>query len=377
MPAAPPLISVVIPVYDVAGYLDGCLDAILRQGDGGLEVIAVDDASPDESGAILDARAARDQRLHVLHMARNTGPGGARNAGLSRAAGEYVWFVDADDLVADGALAAIAERVTAVRPDLLLVDYESLYPDGTSEPSPGRAEFRRSGGRVLTLADRPGLIHLTMTSWSKVIRRAFLGGLGLRFPPGIHEDVLLSATLLLEAGRIALLDRVCYRYRRERPGSFMATPGDSHLAIFRSYEQVFALVEDRLSGADPSVAGPVRAAVFERAIWHYASILEAGRTGRPGHGLLPSGGLVPPGERRRFFERMHEDFIRYRPEAYRHPKGARGAKLRLVERGAFRAYCLLEPVNQARLRARAAAGARWPAAAGEDKLPAGGAERPG
>src|SRR5579875_1155899 len=174
MPAAPPLISVVIPVYDVAGYLDGCLDAILRQGDGGLEVIAVDDASPDESGAILDARAARDQRLHVLHMARNTGPGGARNAGLSRAAGEYVWFVDADDLVADGALAAIAERVTAVRPDLLLVDYESLYPDGTSEPSPGRAEFRRSGGRVLTLADRPGLIHLTMTSWSKVIRRAFL-----------------------------------------------------------------------------------------------------------------------------------------------------------------------------------------------------------
>jgi CDP-glycerol glycerophosphotransferase len=352
----PPLISVVIPVYDVAGYLDGCLEAILSQDDGCLEVIAVDDASPGESGAILDARAARDQRLRVLHMARNVGPGGARNAGLSRAAGEYVWFVDADDLVADGALAAIAGRLTAVRPDVLLVDYESLHPDGTRAPSPGRAEFRGSGGRVLTLTDRPELIHLTMTSWSKVIRRAFLVGLGLSFPPGIHEDVLMSTTLLLAARRIALLDRVCYRYRRDRPGSFMATPGSDHLAIFRSYEQVFALVEDTLSGADPAVAGPVRAAVFERAIWHYASLLEAGRGGRGGFGLLPSGGLIPPAERRRFFDRMHADFLRYRPQGYRHPAGARGAKLRLIERGAYRTYCLLEPVNRIRLRARAAAG---------------------
>jgi glycosyltransferase involved in cell wall biosynthesis len=84
MPAQP-AISVIIPVYAVGEYLGACLDSILGQAPDGLEVIAVDDASPDDSGRILDARAKEDPRLRVLHLTGNAGPGNARNVGLAEA----------------------------------------------------------------------------------------------------------------------------------------------------------------------------------------------------------------------------------------------------------------------------------------------------
>lgn len=333
-----PTISLILPVYAVEEYLGDCLDSILGQPPAtpaGLEVIAVDDASPDGCGAILDARACRDPRLRVVHLSENAGPGPARNAGLALAAGDYVWFVDADDQVAAGALGAVAARLQRDRPDLLLIDYEELDPAGRTAASPGRDLLRAAPAGPFVLAAQPRLIQLTMTSWSKVIRREFLAGIGLTFPEGIHEDVVLSCAMLLGARRISALPRVCYRYR-QRAGSFMATASTGQLSVFRSYETVFELIDS----ADPPVPGPVRAALFERAIWHYTTVL-GGRTGRAG--------LVPGAARRGFFEHMHEDFVRYRPPGYRHPRGARGVKFRLVERNAYVTYRVLEPVNRLRV----------------------------
>jgi CDP-glycerol glycerophosphotransferase len=336
MPAKP-TISVILPVYGVEEYLGACLDSILDQppGEAGLEVIAVDDASPDRCGAILDARARRDPRLRVVHLGRNGGPGHARNEGLARAAGDYVWFVDADDQLAPGALAAVAARLQQDRADVLLIDYEELHPGGRTAPSPGRDLLRAAPAGPFTLAGQPGLINLTMTSWSKLIRRAFLAGIGRSFPAGIHEDVALTCALLIGAERLGALPRVCYRYR-QRPGSFMATASAGQLGIFGSYETVFALI----AAADPAVPGPVQAAVFERAIWHYTTVF-GGRSGR--------GGLVPRAARRAFFEHMHEDFVRYRPAGYRNPPGLRGVKFWLVERNAYALFSALEPVNRVRV----------------------------
>jgi CDP-glycerol glycerophosphotransferase len=332
-----PTISVIIPVYAVEEYLGSCLDSILGQAPDGLEVIAVDDASPDDCGRILDARAKEDPRLRVLHLAGNAGPGSARNAGLAQASGEYVWFVDGDDMLAGGALAAVAERLGQDRPDVLLIGYEDVYPDGSTKPGPGAALLRAAPAGVFTLAGQPQLIQLTMTSWSKVIRRAFLAGLGMAFPEGIHEDVPLTCAMLLGAERIGALARICYRYRRARPGAFMSARSSGQTRILSSYERVFALA----AVADPVPAPQVQAALFERAIWHYTTVLP----------------LVPRTERRRYFRRMHEDFVRYRPAAFQRPRGARGVKFALVERNAYWTYSALEPVNQLRvLLARPARG---------------------
>jgi CDP-glycerol glycerophosphotransferase len=356
VPAAP-LVSVIIPVYDVAAYLPGCLDSVLGAG-GDVEVIAVDDASADGCGALLDARAAADPRLRVIHLPANGGAGPARNAGLASAAGEYVWFVDADDRLADGALAAVTAGLAA-RPDVLLIDWVTVRGDadggagdggagaGRAEPSPGRDILACVPVAGTTLARQPRLLELTMTSWSKLLRREFLAQLGVAFGPGIHEDIIVTCAALLAAESVGAVGRPCYRYRRDRAGQAMSTSGRGHLAVFDAYRQVFDLV-DRWSAAGAAPAAAVRAALFERAIWHYTTVFQA--TGAwPGRGSL-----VPRAERRAFFARMHAEFTARRPAGYRRPPGPRGLKFALIERGAYRAYVALEPLN--RLRVTAGAG---------------------
>lgn len=347
-----PLISIVIPVFNVRPYLPDCLDSVLgasQDGSAGVEVIAVDDASDDGSGALLDERARADGRLTVEHLASTAGPGNARNAGLARATGSYVWFVDGDDLIQQGAIDAISGRLGVNRPDVLLIDYVESYPDGSERPNPGAGLLRAVAGRgLLTLADAPELINATMTAWSKIFRRDFLVGLDEPFRSGIHEDIPVSCAALLN-GCLGVLDRACYRYRRSRPGSFMATSSTSHLAVFNAYEEVFAMLGKHAADSDPAITAAVQSAVFERAIAHYAAVLQ---TTGPGIGRWGRPGLVPRRDRRRFFRRMHEDFVRYEPAGYRLPGGAKGAKFAMIRRDAYLAYELLEPVNQSRVALR-------------------------
>ena len=333
------LISVVIPVHGVQAYLAECLDSVLGQETGaGLEVIAVDDASPDGCGALLDERALADDRLTVVHLDRSGGPGNARNVGLGQATGQYVWFVDGDDAVAPGAIDAIRARLAAGGPDVLLIDYLDWFPDGSFGPSTGAELLRSAPEGEFTLADAPRLINLTMTGWSKLLRREFLVELDEPFRTGVHEDIPVTGAALL-AGRLAVLDRPCYWYRRSRPGSFMVTTSSKHREVFHAYEEVFDLLAKYISAADPVATPSVQAAIFERAIWHYASV-------------LATAGLVPKNERRPFFERMHADFVRYAPDHYALPAGAKGAKFRLIKRNSYVTYELLEPVNRVRVALR-------------------------
>ena len=178
-----------------------------------------------------------------------------------------------------------------------------------------------------------------MTAWSKVFRRDFLAGLGVSFGsagPAPHEDVPVTALALLTAGRIGVLDRVCYRYRRARRGSYLAAASAANFNIFGSYQRIFDFFSERADLHAPVTPPAVYTAVFERAIWHYTT-------------LLP---LVPRRRRREFFRRMSADFRRWRPDGYQFPPGPRGAKFRLVARGAYGAYALLDPVNRLRVRLR-------------------------
>jgi CDP-glycerol glycerophosphotransferase len=329
-----PLVSVVIPVHGVEDYLDRCLDSVLAEPAPSLEVIAVNDASPDRCGAILAAR--HDLRLRVVSTPAAVGPGPARDLGAKEATGEYVWFVDGDDELAEGALAAVAAALARLQPDMLIVDFENLYPDGTTSPSGGARQL--AGPEAGPLAGHPALVHLTMTAWSKVFRRDFLAGLGISSGssgPAPHEDVPVTMMALLTAKRIGVLNRVCYRYRRARRGSYLAAASAANFNIFGSYQRIFSYFSERYEAGAP-IPPPVYAAIFERAIWHYTT-------------LLP---LVPRHRRREFFHRMSADFRCWRPGRFRYPPGLRGVKFRLVARDAYWAYSLLDPVNRLRVALR-------------------------
>jgi CDP-glycerol glycerophosphotransferase len=342
-----PRISIVVPAFGVEDELGACLDSVLTQSFAEIEVIAIDDHSPDRSGGILDEYAARDPRIRVLHLDRSGGPGRARNAGLDQASGDYVWFVDADDLLAGDSLAAVGAQLARTDPDVLLIGFARLQPSGTAEPNAWRHLLREpEPGHVFTLAERPEVIRLTMTSWSKVIRREFLTGLGLRFEPGIHEDVPLTCLLLLNAKRIATLDTVCYLYRERRSGTLTNSPSDDNFQVFARYEQVFRVID-----AHPAEFGQFKGAVFDRAIWHYTTVFGA-----------PS--AVPRGSRRAFFHLMSEHFTRFRPASYAYPPGLNGVKYRLVERDAYRTYLAIQPLNRARVAAAKVLSARRHTGAG-------------
>ena len=333
--ATAPRISIVMPVFGVADELPACLDSVLTQSFTEIEVIAVDDHSRDRSGEILDEYAARDPRVRAIHLDRSGGPGRARNTGLDQASGDYVWFVDADDVLAGESLAAVAAQLARADPDVLLIGFARLQPSGAAEPNAWRHLLReQEPGQVFTLAERPEVIRLTMTSWSKVIRRSFLTGLGLRFEPGIHEDVPLTCVLLLNAKRIATLETVCYLYRERRGGTLTNTPSDDNFQVFARYEQVFGIID-----AHHAEFGQFRRIVFDRAIWHYTTVFGA-----------PS--AVPRSSRRAFFHVMSEHFTRFRPPSYVYPPGLHGVKYRLVERDAYRAYLAIQPLNKVRVAAR-------------------------
>lgn len=323
-----PAISVIIPVHGVGDYLERCLDSILSQEDTqtDVEFIAVDDASTDGGGAILAAR--HDHRLTVIRTATTVGPGRARELGAKEATSEYLWFVDGDDELADGALAAVAAQLDRLNPDVLVIDYENIYADGTITPSGANL----SAPELTTLADSPALLNVTMTMWNKVFRKDFLSGLGVSYGPGIYEEVPMAIAALLTAPRIGVLNRVCYRYRRGRTGSFMGTISDRHFDIFASYAAVFDFLSERSAAAVPFNAA-VRVALFKRTIRHYAF-------------ALPK---VPRSRRRDFFSQMARDFRRWRPEEFTFPPGPRGVELRLTSLGAYRTYSALDPLNRFRV----------------------------
>ncbi len=345
-----PGISVVIPVYGVAEFLPACLDSILDCDESDLEVIAVDDASPDDCGKILDDRAAADPRLRVLHLAQNAGQGHARNLALGLVTGDYVWFVDGDDAWPPARLTAVIAALAVSKPDVLLIDWVSGYPGGRTAANHGSALLKSVPAAGCTLEERPQLINLTMTSWSKLFRADFLRGLRVSFAGGIHEDILVTCAALLSARP----------HQRSRSGLLPVPPrahrlghGDDQPGTPRGIRLLPACLRTAgQAGTRPGTrsAMNLRAAVFERAIWHYSTVLQ---TTGPGIGRF---GLPWPGATRRATRFLPPDARGLCPLPARRLSSTRlelrGTKLRLIERNAYWTYSVLEPVNRARVGIR-------------------------
>jgi CDP-glycerol glycerophosphotransferase len=336
------ILSIVIPVYNVQAYLTACLDSITEQKLEDIEIVVVDGASTDDLAEILWQRSAHDPRITAIRTDR-IGPGRARNLGAELAMGQYVWFVDGDDAVAPDCLTAVADRLEILRPDVLLLDHEERLPDGTVEASSGHELIARDTEACFALAEHPWVTELTMAAWNKVIRRDFFLSQPVKFlPDWPHEDVPVSCLLLVDAAKLSLLKQVCYRHTLYRAGSAMAEAGKRHFNILAAYELVLGMIQSRFDAHDPDVTAAIRLAFFQRAIWHYTTIFDAGP--------LMVGDFIANADRREFYTRMHENFVRFVPLGYRYPRGLRGLKFRMIKRNAYWIYSILSPVNKLRVR---------------------------
>ena len=204
-----PLISVIVPIYNAKPYLPRCLDSILTQTYGHLEIILVDDGSTDGSGAVCDEYATRDDRIRVVHQT-NVGIGNTRNTGLNLCTGEYLTFVDSDDYLYPDALRRLYDRLCADGSDLVIGNCTRVYEDGTcSDP------YYPFTDRVVTrcelLEDIAVFGAVPFAPWGKLYRRSCMDG--VTYPAvRIGEDTLAFPCILDRCARISVVSAPLYAY---------------------------------------------------------------------------------------------------------------------------------------------------------------------
>lgn len=210
-----PLISVIVPVYKVEQYLEQCIRSIVGQDYQNLEILLVDDGSPDNSGAICDAWAEKDSRIRVIHQ-ENGGGGKARNTALDAAKGDLIAFVDSDDYIAPEMLwylySLICRGADIAECDYVVTeDDHAVFVDAQTEP----AFYDAEEAMVCHIQDT----IFRQLIWNKLYRREVIGS--VRFPVGTKiDDEFFTYQVLGNACRLIRSDRKCYAYRQQA-GSVM------------------------------------------------------------------------------------------------------------------------------------------------------------
>ena len=208
-----PLLSIIIPVYKVEKYLPQCLESIVRQVEEEkeeVEVLVIDDGSPDASGKLADACAKRHSFVRVIHR-KNGGVAAARNTGLDQARGGWLYFVDSDDWIARGAVRTLLQK-TGENPDADVILLDAWKNTGDREDAWEHFEqefFWKDKAKIRSL--QKGALYFPITGyrtkvplaapWDKVYRRNFLHQWGLRFRPELKvlDDMVFNVEV--SAGR--------------------------------------------------------------------------------------------------------------------------------------------------------------------------------
>lgn len=207
--------TVIIPVYNVAPYLNACVESVLQQDFVNFEILLIDDGSTDQSGAMCDAWAQKDARIRVIHQ-ENKGLSGARNSGIDAAMGEYLMFLDSDDWWASSSvLTRIHDRIRLTGAQVLSFDYQKWYEGQFEKPyfsaTDAPAELDDSLAYLLQQ-------QLWVTgACNKAMHRGLFANGALRFRPGISsEDIDWTLRLALSAQRFDYLQEVVFVYRQRK-----------------------------------------------------------------------------------------------------------------------------------------------------------------
>lgn len=193
-----PLISVIIPVYKVEKYLDSCVESVVGQTYQNLEIILVDDGSPDHCPEMCDAWEEKDKRIKVIHK-QNGGVGSARNEGIKLASGDWVWFVDSDDTIEENAITLLSE-VFAQTPDLIVFNKEENEVYQKDNRFFDEYYFRYRFG---------------FEPWNKLYKLNIIRQNGLKFDTEekIGEDLLFNIKYYKYAKNYVFTDLKLYNYR--------------------------------------------------------------------------------------------------------------------------------------------------------------------
>lgn len=210
-------ISVIVPVYQTEPYLAQCIESVLAQTFRDLELILVDDGSPDNCGAICDAYAAKDSRICVIHQS-NAGRSVARNVGIHKAKGAYIAFVDSDDFIANNMMEQLYRKCVDENADMAMCDV-AVYVDGEGvrpHESP-MTDMCLNQAELVEEMIGPEAWHY-IVPWNKLFRKEVFET--IRFPEGyIHEDAAIAHRIAGMCQKVAQIPEELYYYRQNMQGT--------------------------------------------------------------------------------------------------------------------------------------------------------------
>ena len=220
-----PKISVIIPVYNVECYLKECLDSVVNQTLKNIEIILVDDGSPDDCPRICDEYATRDSRIRVIHKL-NGGYGSAMNAGLDAARGEYIGIIESDDWVAADMYENLYAKAKETEADVTKGAYYTVINTAQNKKSISRWLVNIAKQYdILSLNDCAEFVNHHTSIWSAIYKNSWLKENNIRFVEDIrpYEDLPFIAHVYSKAKKISLVSQPGYYYRADAVGSSMNT----------------------------------------------------------------------------------------------------------------------------------------------------------
>lgn len=216
-----PKVSVILPVYNVAPYLDEAMQSLLAQSFQDFEVIAVNDGSTDHSLEILEKYAAQDSRISCYSQ-ENQGQSAARNLALQHAQGEFIYFMDSDDTIKPDAISICYDYINSTKADFIFFDADIRYEEGAMPVSWNYKrthlleEHKQYSGKFLLNMMLDKRKHSCVV-WALFIRKQYLDSIQLSFYPGIiHEDELYTTILTLSSQNIYCLQQSLVNHRVRR-----------------------------------------------------------------------------------------------------------------------------------------------------------------
>ncbi|YCA42426.1 glycosyltransferase [Bacillus sp. JZ8] len=242
-------ISIVVPIYNVEQYLHKCVSSLINQTYKNIEIILVDDGSPDQCPSICDTYAEQDDRITVIHK-ENGGLSDARNAGIEKAKGEYILFVDSDDYIELDTCEKLYEIITSYEVDIVVGNARRIE-NGVSSPMKHTYIPEReivSGHDYLKLELKRGTMH--MAAWLNLYKKSFLIDNQLNFEVGLlHEDEEFTPRAFLNASSVLGTNSIFYNYLI-REGSITTSKkklknAEHIIKTCRKLEKIYERIEDK------------------------------------------------------------------------------------------------------------------------------------
>lgn len=241
-----PKISIIVPVYKAEKYLDYCIESICKQTFKDIEVILVDDGSPDQSGSLCDKWAETDNRIKVIHQ-KNSGAGAARNSGLRVAVGKYISFVDSDDWIDMDMYQILYDAITRYSADMAVVKPRVIKERNILRKNIKSREYPLGVRNKEEMLETFFRIHGESNSgniavWGRLIKRKVLNGFS--FVEGtISEDVSAVFYFITHSEKIVLIDQPLYNYFVNPAGVTRSQVTIKDFEYIEAYHRIFQYIQ--------------------------------------------------------------------------------------------------------------------------------------